>query len=190
MDPLTPMDKMKLEALLKKAAAGAPISELAAERERKLKAEQENLIRREREAAAPLTRLQLKLDRTTTHLNFLINQRLRSDRNFYLRANRDVRRVLNRYVENVRAALPTADNPERLIEAIQILLEANFPELAEAAPSLAEQMAAFNAVSEENLEQDREQTARAIINAGRQRRNEPPLPDNVALFNPRKDFKT
>jgi hypothetical protein len=55
MDPLTPMEKMKLETLLKKAAAGAPISELAAERERRIKAEQEERARSRRGSHPPPT---------------------------------------------------------------------------------------------------------------------------------------
>jgi hypothetical protein len=86
--------------------------------------------------------------------------------------------------------LPGHAKPEQLIEAIQLLLEADFPELAQAAPSLAEQMAALSAVDEEKLEADRERSARAILNAGRARRGEPPIPDSVALLRPiQKDIK-
>lgn len=180
-DPLTPLERHKLGALLKKAAAGAPMSDVAAERERKLKADQEALIKQEREAAAALTKLQLKLDAKTTQLNALIARH----RTCGFPAG-TASRVLKQYVANIRAALPTAEHPEHLIEAIEILLQADYPELAEAAPDLAERMAATSSydMALERQQQHRGSIARQVIEAGRKRRNEPPLPRDFRLINP------
>jgi hypothetical protein len=70
--------------------------------------------------------------------------------------------------------------PEDFTEAMHVMFKATFPEFyqADKQPSRAELEAALDA--------QRAATAKAIVNAGRKARNEPPL-DNIITFNPKKE---
>ena len=75
--PLTPIEKMQLAKLLEKSGAtAAPSWSPEAVAERKLRAEQEALIKKEARAAARLAELQSNLDRVTTDLEQMVRTRI------------------------------------------------------------------------------------------------------------------
>jgi hypothetical protein len=168
---------------------GRHMTPIFSERERKLKEQQKALIVAEREAAANLTKLQLKLDRVTTQLNAAIRRRrydMPPDGRF---PSGDAFRELRRLAETARAALPTHAKPEQLVEAVRILFEAEYGDLTAAAAelNLADEMERYNlAVENQTLAGQRMAVVRAIVDAGRKRRNEPPLREDVVLIG---DFK-
>jgi hypothetical protein len=129
MAKLTPIEMMKLQELVDKAAkavaASEPQSAEALERERVLVERRNKLAAEEKAAADKLGRLRSSLDRVTAELNARIRAK-RSD-GFPCGA---ARRYLDLLVANARAALPDTPRPERLVEAVRILLTADFPELA------------------------------------------------------------
>ena len=178
--PLTPIERVQLEALLAKVDAyrAADEKRLKAE-EKRLRAEQERLAKAEAVAAVRLDKLQDALDDTTTKLNRLLLAR-RPDSEAAVRE-------LYAIVTSVREGLPkfACDLPnmtgEKIAEALEGLMAAKFPEIfgEPPAPTQADNEAATDA--------QRAATAKAIIRAGKIRRAEPLDDDPTVVKFPRKD---
>lgn len=177
---LTPIEQANLRRLLQQAdehAAYIANSPTAAE-ERRLKAEQKKLAEQESKMASRLAELQSSLDRVTGQLENVLRANM-LDPNYVL-----AKRKLKSLVTSFRDALPqlatTKMKPDGLAEGLRDLIAGYHPEFfAPEEPEPEDEQAA--------LDEQRAATAKAIVNAGRKARNEPPLDDDTIIKFPTKD---
>ncbi len=177
---LTPLEKQTLDRLLAKAgqagtAAAPPSWSPEAVEERRLRAEQQKLAAKEARTAARLAQLRSALDRVTGELQQTVTMRVSSRLNTP-EIGRRLRHYRETFAEHVLPGWAASNGtlPD-VADVLRAFVAADIATDAARRAGVTQQQKYDGAADEQRIERERAELARAIVNAGRAARNEPPL---------------